>query len=288
MISNLSASDFTSINVPKVGTDFHAAWRDASGNISNGHVFETVSGTYYKMGYRLDSSSAPVSTTPVQTQAPTQPSQPTATTAAPSVPASGGYVHNFTESGTTSSFYTISGNLSTSKGTASYNGLTLTQCLKMETATSITFNAPAAGKLTLVFGEAAGNAKIDGTKLTAENGVLTADLSAGSHTMTKADSCNLFYMVFTPSGASAPEETTVQQPTAAPATTTAAAQRRPGDANDDGTVNVADAVAVLQFVANQTKYPLTATGAANADCDGTAGITGSDAIMIQKMDAGII
>jgi len=287
-VNDLSASDFTSISVPKVGTDFHTAWRDASGNISNGHVFETVSGSYYKMGYRLDGSSAPV--TPVQTQAPTQPSQPTVTTAAPSVPVSGGYVHNFTENGTSSSFYTISGNLSTAKGTASYNGLTLTQCLKLETATSITFNAPAAGKLTLVFGEATGNVKIDGSKLTSDNGVLTADLSAGTHTITKADSCNLFYMVFAPAGASAPAETTAPapQPTEAPATAAPAAQTKAGDANEDGIVNVADAVAVLQYVANKAKYPLSAAGAANADCDGISGITGTDAITIQKMDAGII
>ncbi|MBO4877367.1 MAG: hypothetical protein J5501_05100 [Ruminococcus sp.] len=60
-----------------------------------------------------------------------------------------------------------------------------------------------------------------------------------------------------------------------------------GDANCDEKVNVADAVAVLQYIANQTKYPLTETGKLNADCDGTAGITGGDATMIQKIDAGI-
>ncbi len=61
-----------------------------------------------------------------------------------------------------------------------------------------------------------------------------------------------------------------------------------GDANCDNKVNVADAVAVLQFVANQTKYPLTEHGLTNADIDGQAGITGTDAITIQKLDAGIL
>jgi len=61
-----------------------------------------------------------------------------------------------------------------------------------------------------------------------------------------------------------------------------------GDANCDGKVNVADAVAVLQFIANQNKYPLTGDGARNADCDGSSGITGMDAVAIQKIDAGII
>jgi len=73
--------------------------------------------------------------------------------------------------------------------------------------------------------------------------------------------------------------------------TTAAASSEsslPGDANDDGKVNVADAVAVLQYIANKEKYPLTASGIAGADCDGVKGITGGDAIYIQKLDAGII
>jgi len=62
----------------------------------------------------------------------------------------------------------------------------------------------------------------------------------------------------------------------------------PGDANNDGKVNVADAVAVLQFIANKEMYPLDANGTANADCDGITGITGSDVIYIQKIDAGVI
>ncbi len=36
------------------------------------------------------------------------------------------------------------------------------------------------------------------------------------------------------------------------------------------------------------KYALTATALANADCDGVAGISGNDAITIQKIDAGIL
>ncbi len=61
-----------------------------------------------------------------------------------------------------------------------------------------------------------------------------------------------------------------------------------GDANCDGIINVADAVAILQFVANQSKYPLGEDGARNADCDGVAGITGGDATAVQKYDAGLI
>ncbi|HQF48354.1 MAG TPA: pectate lyase, partial [Flavobacterium alvei] len=59
-------------------------------------------------------------------------------------------IHNFTASGLSSTFYTISGNLSTTKGTVTYDGLTLTQCLKMESATTITFTTTQASTLTLV------------------------------------------------------------------------------------------------------------------------------------------
>lgn len=77
----------------------------------------------------------------------------------------------------------------------------------------------------------------------------------------------------------APTEAPTEQPTKAP---------KYGDANCDGTVNVADAVAVLQYVANKTKYPLDSDGLVNADIDGSVGITGTDAITIQKVDAGIV
>lgn len=58
-----------------------------------------------------------------------------------------------------------------------------------------------------------------------------------------------------------------------------------GDANDDGKVSLADAVAILQHIGNRDKYPLTAQGKLNADVDGVAGITANDALEIQKMDA---
>lgn len=61
-----------------------------------------------------------------------------------------------------------------------------------------------------------------------------------------------------------------------------------GDANEDGKITVSDAVAILQYIANNTKYPLTEQGAVNADCDGEKGITGSDAIAVQMKDAGTV
>ena len=126
----------------------------------------------------------------------------------PDTPESGdAKVHNFTESGTTSDFYSITGSIATNKGTATYNGLTLTKCLKMESSTSIKFTAPSAGKLTLVFGgttAASGKGvKVNGTsKKVGSDGTLTVDVAKGAVTVTKGDAINLFYMVYTPSGTS--------------------------------------------------------------------------------------
>lgn len=61
-----------------------------------------------------------------------------------------------------------------------------------------------------------------------------------------------------------------------------------GDANEDSTLTLNDAVAVLQNIALPAKYPLTAQGKFNADCDGVDGISGGDALWIQQKDAGLI
>ena len=121
-------------------------------------------------------------------------------TETPDVPVTtGSQVQNFTTSGVTSSFYTITGNLSTGKGTVTYNGLTLTQCLKMESSTNISFKASSKGKLTLVFKEASKNIVVNGTKYTTDtNGIATVNVAAGNVTVTKGDAINLFYMVYTP------------------------------------------------------------------------------------------
>lgn len=124
-------------------------------------------------------------------------------TETPEVPTGDSKVHNFTTSDANSSFFVISGNLASNKGTVTYNGRTLTQCLKMESSTSIKFTAPSAGKLTLVFGESGKNVKINGKKNASDsNCIVTVDVAAGSVEITKGDTMNLFYMVYTPSGTS--------------------------------------------------------------------------------------
>ncbi|MCR4889599.1 MAG: dockerin type I repeat-containing protein [Ruminococcus sp.] len=62
-----------------------------------------------------------------------------------------------------------------------------------------------------------------------------------------------------------------------------------GDANDDKDITVADAVAILQYLGNADKYPLTPQQKINADCYNTGdGITPNDALAIQQYDAKLI
>lgn len=61
-----------------------------------------------------------------------------------------------------------------------------------------------------------------------------------------------------------------------------------GDANCDGKISIADSTAILQSVGNNDKYGLSAKGAVNGDVDGQAGVTASDALVILKVDAGLI
>ncbi|SMF44846.1 Pectate lyase [Alteromonadaceae bacterium Bs31] len=136
--------------------------------------------------------------------------QPTSEPGAPS-----GEVLNITESGTSSDFFDISGNLSSSKGTVNYNGLTLTQALKIESSTSITFTSGANAELVLVFNEGeGGDIKIDGTSYAVSSGVLSVALSAGSHSISKADSMNLYYISLSHEGTTVP----TGEPTAPPST----------------------------------------------------------------------
>lgn len=107
----------------------------------------------------------------------------------------GDVIHNFTLSGLTNSFYTIAGNLSDSKGTVVYDGLTLTQCLKIESSTSIEFSIAKPATITLVFNpDFSGKIKFNGTDYTVTNGLLLLELEEGNHKITKNATANLYYM----------------------------------------------------------------------------------------------
>ena len=62
-----------------------------------------------------------------------------------------------------------------------------------------------------------------------------------------------------------------------------------GDANCDGNIDMGDAVAIMQALANPNKYKLSDQGAANADVyDAGSGVTANDANTIQKYLLGLI
>ena len=59
-----------------------------------------------------------------------------------------------------------------------------------------------------------------------------------------------------------------------------------GDADEDGEVNINDAVFIMQSIANPDKYKLTEQGKLNADVvDNGGGVTNSDALAIQYVES---
>ena len=99
--------------------------------------------------------------------------------------------HNFTESGNSSEYFAISGNLT--KASTTVNGKELTQALKMESATSIQFTLEKAATVTLTFNaDFAKKVKVNGKAYTANAGIVKVNLDAGDYTITKGDMANLF------------------------------------------------------------------------------------------------
>ena len=96
-------------------------------------------------------------------------------------------------------------------------------------------------------------------------------------------------------GAAQPVTTTTTTTTATTTTTTTTSTAVPtgmiklGDTNCDGTVELADAILIMQSLANPNKYTLTDQGKRNADVDkATEGLTSNDALKIQEFLLGKI
>jgi len=109
----------------------------------------------------------------------------------------GNQIHNFTLSGLTSTFYTFtSANMNSTAGSATYDGLTLTARLKIESATSIAYTTPAVSTLILVFDPTfSGTIKLNGVNYTASAGLVTIpSVPAGLNTITKGGTTNLYYI----------------------------------------------------------------------------------------------
>jgi pectate lyase len=67
----------------------------------------------------------------------------------------------------------------------------------MESATKVAFTATEIGDLTLVFNSTfTGVVMIDGTSRQVSNGLLTMSLNAGTHSITKGDASNMYYVKF--------------------------------------------------------------------------------------------
>ena len=109
---------------------------------------------------------------------------------------------NFEGGAPSNSAFTVTGNYSTSKGTATVDGVTYTTCVKMESSTSIDFTTTAKMKMTLYFGsgDSKANIKVDGTRVEGDLTIktLTTTVEVGAHKLTKADSCNLFFIKLEP------------------------------------------------------------------------------------------
>lgn len=122
-------------------------------------------------------------------------------------PIEGTVLVTFTDSKPSSSIVTVSGNYATNKGTATIDGTSYSTCVKMESATNISVTVDKKVTMTLYFSstDTKTNAKIDGKKPAEVNAVIdstaktmTVTLDAGSHTITKQDTCNLFGIKLVP------------------------------------------------------------------------------------------
>lgn len=219
--TGITSSDFTDATIPEVGTDFDTLWRNSDGSLNTNGVAMISSSSDYAtfstdggaIGARFSSDNASTqltinstNTDTTNTDSDTTDSDSTNTDDTDDTDSqedssdetsdeTSTYIQNFTESGLNSDYFTISGNLSTIKGTVVYNNLTLTTALKIEASTSISFTTSTESTLTLVFNDDCNKKiKIDGDKYSISNGILEMDLASGAHTISKADSINLFYM----------------------------------------------------------------------------------------------
>lgn len=116
------------------------------------------------------------------------------------------YAHNFTTDGFTSDkFFTINGNKQSKPTTVHYvdpsgTALTLTQALKMESSTNISFNAGVSGTLIIVLvpeSGKTGKTKVDGVNQDPADGIIEVYFdTAGAHTIQKGDKADIYYIAY--------------------------------------------------------------------------------------------
>jgi pectate lyase len=197
-------------------------------------------------------------------------SQESSTEGTTTAPVEGAQVHNFTLNGTSSSFYSITGKLTKSYGTVSYNGLTLTQALKLETSTVVAFDPDGvAGTLTIVTNpQYSGTIELNDKAITiGSDGVATISLDGSqSYQITKGSGSNyIFYIAYTPNGST---PTVIK-----------------GDADDSGKVDAADVTMIMDFAVGKISA---VTNATNADVTGDKTVDVDDAYKISQFLNGLI
>ena len=197
-------------------------------------------------------------------------SQESSTEGTTTAPVEGAQVHNFTLNGTSSSFYTITGTLTSSYGSVNYNGLTLTKALKMESKTAVNFDPDGvAGTLTIVTNpQYSGTIELNDKAITiGSDGVATISLDGSqSYEITKGSGSNyIFYIAYTPNGST---PTVIK-----------------GDADDSGKVDAADVTMIMDFAVGKISA---VTNATNADVTGDKTVDVDDAYKISQFLNGLI
>lgn len=94
------------------------------------------------------------------------------------------------------SYFTITANIKSGIASKTYDGVTYTSAIKMETKTSIKFTAASDVVVTIITDTASKSIKINGTAYTTDsNGVLTQAISKGAVEITKGDSMNVYAII---------------------------------------------------------------------------------------------
>ena len=94
------------------------------------------------------------------------------------------------------SYFTITANIKSGIASKTYDGVTYTSGIKMESKTSIKFTAASDVVVTIITDTASKSIKINGTPYTTDaNGVLTQAISKGAVEITKGDSMNVYAII---------------------------------------------------------------------------------------------
>lgn len=247
------------INVTKIAVSYDSGNVESSTETTS-KTAESVSETTSKT---VESSSETTSKT-------VESSSETTTNA---VNPSSGKIHNVSDAGTDSDFYNISATVSSSKGTVSYDGMTLEDCLKMSSSASVTFTNTNTGSLTLVFNAASVGMTVylDTTSYTIPSDYVLEieNVAAGTHTLKKnSGESNLYYLAYYDNANVDPDPTPSQVK---------------GDANGDGKVTRDDMTMVLDFASGKISA---VTNAELADVSGDGKVTAYDAYLIGKIILG--